>query len=200
MKKIMAGLSIATMTLTVAGFAGAATINSVSGGSSAASTATSSLKLKVSNSNTASITNSVTTGSDSGDNTVRSKFDQNGTMVTTGNVTAAAVVDNAANSNETDVTSDVGGSGGSNISNVTAGSAAATTDTDTVKHKVTNSNTVSVDNSITAGGTTGGNLIRSKSGTLNNVTLGTGTSDTASGLTNTFNVNLQSVTRTIHFH
>lgn len=198
MRKLIAGVGMAALTLVATGFASAATIDNVNGGSTADIFSKWSLRLFLHNDNVAYIGNAATAGANSGENTVTSANDQYGTSVTTGNATAASVVDNVANTNEDVIGIESSGGGDDCITTVSGGSTADIDTLDYVKVYVHHDNAIENLNEVAALTNTGSNEVVSGD-TLNTTTVHTGSNDASTGIVNSFNINFKELVRTIRF-
>lgn len=197
MKKLIAGIGmagIALMGLT----ASASSIGTVSGGSTAASVSNFSTNWTIDNNNNATLSSSVGAKSLSGDNNIDAALDQNNTTLTTGGSQATVLVDNAANSNHMTIAADAVGGPASTIGLVTGGSTASFVLGASDTMAVVNTNTVHNEDFLNSSSKTGNNHI-SAGLDLNNTSVTTGGTDAGAGLTNSFNVNIKSITRTLKF-
>ncbi len=196
MKKLIAGLSAMVFVLAMTGVASAATISNINDDSSATTLAQWIVKVFVHNTNTASIDNNVTASASTGNNTVTSADDQEGTVISTGNSAAAVVVDNSANNNTVKENLDSANGAGGTIDSVNDESTASSTFEDKLCNDITNDNSVTVANDLSSDATTGDNTVNSQD-SLKDTKVTTGTTDSAVGITNTFNVNVKEIVRTL---
>ena len=132
MKKIVIGATVAALAVGLSFSASAAVIDGVTDSSVASSLATWLIKVVMRNTNGAYIENNVTSSGNSGGNMFTSADDQSGTMLVTGNASAATLVDNNANNNVISEEYESSNGADNTISNVEDDSSGSTASDDTL--------------------------------------------------------------------
>jgi hypothetical protein len=196
MKKIIAGITIALMAFVTTGVASAASISNVNDSSLASIVNDWMASLTLANINHACISNEVSSTANSGGNTATSVDDQTNTTINTGGANSASMVDNAANQNQNTESVESSNSSGDTITNVGDDSTATTTTSDTVTSTETETNAVGVRNDVAADSQTGNNIVTSGD-SLTGTSLSSGLAQAMTGVANSFNINIRSITRTL---
>ncbi|MDP4000621.1 MAG: hypothetical protein Q8P83_00015 [bacterium] len=198
MKKLIAGIGLMAMLLVVGASAQAGLIDQISDSSTGTISVTKLIKALIrNNNNSANINNtSVKSTANSGTNTVSSTDDQSGTQVNTGATDSVSGVDNAANTNAVAEDYETGCDCEDSVTNVSDDSHGTATSTDTLDNDIVNNNEVTVNNTVDSEGDSGTNSV-SSGDSLTNTTVGTGASQSATGVLNTFNTNLKDIMRRV---
>ncbi|TSC91747.1 MAG: hypothetical protein CEN90_211 [Parcubacteria group bacterium Licking1014_17] len=195
MRKLLV-VSLVIFVFAIAGSVSASTITGINGGSTGKIFNSFFVGVFLDNNNKATITNTVTSSSGSGNNTVTSAGEQRATSVTTGDTTAATMVTNEANETTAAVAVESASTTDDAISNVSDGSDAKIKNEDEVKIDLDNKNDIKNTNAIAAIATTGSNAVISGD-KLRDTVMKTGIAQTATGLANLFNISAFTITRTI---
>lgn len=193
--------------LVVAGSADAAVIRKISDTSTGTSTASWLIDVFHLNVNDANMTNTVTSTGNSGGNAVVSADDQSGTSVTTGDSAAVSGIEgsatptstypgNVANTNVTSEELETPDGADNTIEEVSDDSDATTTSSDEVDNTLINNNEVLVTNDVDGTSNSGTNAVASGD-SLTGTTVATGTTASASFMSQDFNFNMKTVKRTI---
>lgn len=187
MKKLIAGLGIASLAIVAAAPASAATITAISGASMASITRNFVHQADVSSTHTANLTGSVSSSAASGSVSITSNGDQAGSVIITGGTTTASSVDHGANSTTSDTNLDSQATSGDQVSNIASASQADMTHTDVAAQNVTHSNSVTEDTAVSASNNSGSITVAS-AGKLADTGVQTGTNGAASQKKTTFNI------------
>lgn len=196
MKKIIAGIGIATLALVAASPASAAIIRNIGDSSAGTILTMFGATFNFSTSNTANISNNVTTSSNTGGNIVMSDDDQRDTRLTSGAASSGSAVENAANTTMVSTELDTPDTSGDIIEDIQDDSTGSITTTDTLDDQFDATNDVTVDNAVTAASETGSNQVLSGD-SLSNTLLNTGIGDSATIVSNAFNLTVKEILRKI---
>lgn len=154
------------------------------------------MRLIFRNTNNTTINNTVNATSNSGRNEVSSADDQSGTTIQTGGTYTAAMVENEANNNFISVEAESPDGTDATVADTSDESDVGIETTDTIDSDVENTNEAVTTNDINTESNSGENRVRSDDD-LDTVLVDTGASQTGSGLSNLFNIDIFHLVRRI---
>lgn len=195
MKRFIAILGIATLALVTSNGL-AATVSGISDDSTGSITASWLIKILMTNTNNAVITNNVTSSANSGGNVFTSADDQEGTVLNTGDANSVTLVENTANNNFVEEEYESADGTDNTVEDVSDASTGTITQSDELDNNIENNNDVVVDNNVDAVADTGSNFVTSGD-SLRGTTATTGIAGAATGVSNLFNVNVKEIRRSI---
>lgn len=196
MKKIIAGIGVVALALVAASPASAAIVRNIGDNSVGSILTMFGATFNFSTSNTANISNNVTTSSNTGGNIVMSDDDQRDTQLTSGAASSGSAVENAANTTMVSTELDTPDTTGDVVEAVNDDSSGSITTTDTLDDQFDATNDVTVDNAVDASSQTGLNQVISGDSLLN-TKLNTGIGDSATVVSNAFNLTVKEILRKI---
>lgn len=196
MKKIIAGIGVAALALVAASPASAAIVRNIGDNSVGSILTMFGATFNFATSNTANISNNVTTSSNTGGNIVMSDDDQRDTQLTSGAASSGSAVENAANTTMVSTELDTPDTTGDIVEDINDDSNGSITTTDTLDDQFDATNDVTVDNAVDASSQTGLNQVISGDSLLN-TKLNTGIGDSATVVSNAFNLTVKEILRKI---
>lgn len=196
MKKIIAGIGVAALALVATSPASAAIVRNIGDNSVGSILTMFGATFNFATSNTANITNNVTTSSNTGGNIVMSDDDQRDTQLTSGAASSGSAVENAANTTMVSTELDTPDTTGDIVEDINDDSNGSITTTDTLDDQFDATNDVTVDNAVDASSQTGLNQVISGDSLLN-TKLNTGIGDSATVVSNAFNLTVKEILRKI---